>query len=577
MPLISEEYRQLNKQLHQDRPDYGDDKSQWSGYALNLTRSNGYNSVLDYGCGKGKLAKVFAEAGITVAEYDPAIEGKDGDPQPAELVTCCDVLEHIEPVHLNAVLRHLKELTQKRLFAVISCRPAGKTLADGRNAHLIVKPGSWWREKLADYFQVLTWEERGSVAACELVAKKHMGRLKPKARRAMTPDMTNFMIGIRDQVNAASDAFSQLSNMRMWEGFDDRPADLQGACDVLEHMNDIDEALAEFARNSLKCSFVAIKTNDLITEWDWKRVIEKRIRVAQWQKEGEHLIGIGAPGITVQGICAVGAVGDDDRWRNVEASLARITKRIETADKHDRVAVVACYGPSLLETIDTLKASYESGEVDVVSVSGSHDLLLSHGIVPKYHIECDPRPHKALNIDQSRPDVIYMVASVCHPEYFDKLGDADIRLWHVSTAEHVMRLIGEAKENPRHIISGGGSVGLRSIPLLYALGYREMHMFGLDCSFKSDGETVQQWAGKHAGKRQDVCEVLCDQELFISSPVLLTYATNFFETIQKVTDLNVRLYGRGLLQAMCKYYMSQGAMERVDVDPEVANSAERAA
>lgn len=575
--LISESYRQLNKKLHEDRPDYGDDKSQWSGYALNLFRNNGYNTVLDYGCGKGKLAKVFAEAGITVAEYDPAIEGKDGDPQPAELVTCCDVLEHIEPVHLNAVLRHLKELTQKRLFAVISCRPAGKTLADGRNAHLIVKPGSWWREKLADYFQVLTWEERGSVAACELVAKKHMGRLKPKARRAMTPDMTNFMIGIRDQVNAASDAFSQLSNMRMWEGFDDRPADLQGACDVLEHMNDIDEALAEFARNSLKCSFVAIKTNDLITEWDWKRVIEKRIRVAQWQKEGEHLIGIGAPGITVQGICAVGAVGDDDRWRNVEASLARITKRIETADKHDRVAVVACYGPSLLETIDTLKASYESGEVDVVSVSGSHDLLLSHGIVPKYHIECDPRPHKALNIDQSRPDVIYMVASVCHPEYFDKLGDADIRLWHVSTAEHVMRLIGEAKENPRHIISGGGSVGLRSIPLLYALGYREMHMFGLDCSFQSDGETVQQWAGKHAGKRQDVCEVLCDQELFISSPVLLTYATNFFETIQKVTDLNVRLYGRGLLQAMCKYYMSQGAMERVDVDPEVANSAERAA
>jgi hypothetical protein len=33
--------------------------------------------------------------------------------------------------------------------------PAAKTLIDGRNAHLIQKPTSWWLGKLINYFEVL--------------------------------------------------------------------------------------------------------------------------------------------------------------------------------------------------------------------------------------------------------------------------------------------------------------------------------------------------------------------------------------------------------------------------------------
>jgi hypothetical protein len=282
----------------------------------------------------------------------------------------------------------------------------------------------------------------------------------------------------------------------------------------------------------------------------------------------DHLLMIGAPAVNVQGVTAVGAVASDDRWNNVEAATKRVTQRIELAEPHERTALLACYGPSLIDTIDSLKREAANPNVDVISVSGAHDFLLSHGIVPKYHIECDPRPHKAINIDKAHPGVTYMVASVCHPDYFDKLGDADLRLWHVSTTEHVLRLINELKENPRHVISGGGSVGLRSIPLLYAMGYRDFSVFAMDCSFKDAGE--KQWAGKHAGKRQDKCEVLCDQTVFISSPILLTYATNFFEMVKKVTDMSVRLYGDGLLQAMAQYYMSQGAMERIETESEAA-------
>lgn len=573
--LISEDYRQLNKQLHAENPAYGADNFGWTKYAQTLVRGNGYKTVLDYGAGKGKLAQLLAEDGLVVQEYDPAIEGKDGDPYPAELVICTDVLEHIEPPHINAVLRHLCEMTQKRLFVTIFCAPAGKCLPDGRNAHLLVKPPVWWRQKLLQHFKILAWEERGATVAAELVAKAHTGVMRPLARRPLAGPMLTHLSGVRDQINAASDTFSQIKTIRMFEGIDDEPADLQGACDILENLDDIDAALAGLAAISMKCTFIGVKLSDLITEWDWRRLIERRFRGAQWQVEDDHLLMVGTPMVGVQGVVAVGAVASDERWVNVKAATERHKGRIELAEPHDRTALIACYGPSLADQIDNIKVEAAKPNVDVISVSGAHDFLISHGIVPKYHIECDPRPHKADNIQAGVIGVQYLLASVCAPVLFDKLSGHDIRLWHVSTAEHALRLIQELGERPRHVISGGGSVGLRSIPLLYAMGYRDLSIFAMDCSFKKDGETVKQWAGKHAGKRQDVCEVLCDETIFYSSPVLLTYATNFFETIQKVDDLNIRLYGDGLLQAMCRYYQGQGSQFTASI--ETAGNAEQAA
>lgn len=557
--LISKEYRELNRKLHESNPLYGADSFGWSGWAKELVINNEYKTVLDYGCGKGNLKLALEGVDCEVAEYDPAIEGKDDEPSPAELVTCCDVLEHIEPVHLNAVLRHLKSLTQKRLFATISCRPASKTLEDGRNAHLIVKDSDWWHERLANYFQILLWEQRGTTIACELCPKDYIGRKHVRARRGMTTEMVAFFQKIRDDVNVASDVFSQLKTIRMWEGFEDAPADLCGVYDVLEHMDDVDTALMDIARNTLKVTWILVKLSPAHTMWDWRRVMERRFNIASCETDGTQVLMLGAPGVSVQGIKPVGAVDSDIRWGNVEAALGRTTGRIATAHPHGRVAVLACYGPSLVDTIGQLKELSTQENIDVISVSGAHDFLLENGIVPKYHVECDPRPHKALNLDKSHPDVEYLIASVCHPDYFDRLGEANIKLWHVSTSEHHFRLINERGESPQSLISGGGSVGLRSIPLLYALGYRDMYIFGMDCSFKQEGEMVNQWAGKHAGKKQDMCEVMCDGAIFISSPVLLTYATNFFETIQKVTDLNVRLYGNGLLAAMVEYYAREGS------------------
>ena len=100
--------------------------------------------------------------------FDPAFP-EYGDPQPADLVCCIDVLEHIEPEFLDTVIAELARITVKLGFFTIATGPAAKTLADGRNAHLIQQPSSWWLPKLCAYFEIaqLSRDQHGLVIIVE--------------------------------------------------------------------------------------------------------------------------------------------------------------------------------------------------------------------------------------------------------------------------------------------------------------------------------------------------------------------------------------------------------------------------
>lgn len=148
--LISDAYRKQNEELHL-RPDYGANGDRYKDTVLTVMEKTGARTVLDYGCGKGALGRSLGEF---VSNYDPAVPGFSAEPEPADLVVCTDVLEHVEPDMLDGVLGHIKSLGGHYLL-VISCREARKTLPDGRNAHLIVQSPDWWQDKLKESFLIL--------------------------------------------------------------------------------------------------------------------------------------------------------------------------------------------------------------------------------------------------------------------------------------------------------------------------------------------------------------------------------------------------------------------------------------
>lgn len=164
--MITQEYKQLNKELFNRDRNYGTSGHVWAD--LVKKHCDTPRSILDYGCGRRTLEQ---ELGFPIQNYDPCIEGYDEPPDPADFVVCTDVLEHIEPEQLDAVLDDLKRVVRKKALFVIATRPAGKTLADGRNAHLLIKSAPWWLSQLWPRFFIFQFTNVGEAIIIVAFAK----------------------------------------------------------------------------------------------------------------------------------------------------------------------------------------------------------------------------------------------------------------------------------------------------------------------------------------------------------------------------------------------------------------------
>lgn len=157
--LISEEYRVMQQQLHEN-PNYGVASVQFAPLVADIAAKLQVRELLDYGAGKGRLGlelRRLMPFPPDIAHYDPAIPEWSAEPSPHDMVTCIDVLEHIEPDLLDNVLDHLASLTQRLGFFTIHCGPAKKVLPDGRNAHLIQEDERWWLPRFLQRFRLVNY------------------------------------------------------------------------------------------------------------------------------------------------------------------------------------------------------------------------------------------------------------------------------------------------------------------------------------------------------------------------------------------------------------------------------------
>jgi 2-polyprenyl-3-methyl-5-hydroxy-6-metoxy-1,4-benzoquinol methylase len=147
MTFITEKYRKLNEELHQSARPYG------TGGWKHIDKAKVFKegTVLDYGCGKGTFSKKF---GRPVTNYDPCVPEWSKHPKPHDYVYCTDVLEHVEPEFVDAVLDDLRALTLKKAYVLICLQPSTKKLLDGSDPHKTVRPAKWWTEQLEKRFKV---------------------------------------------------------------------------------------------------------------------------------------------------------------------------------------------------------------------------------------------------------------------------------------------------------------------------------------------------------------------------------------------------------------------------------------
>jgi hypothetical protein len=205
---------------------------------------------------------------------------------------------------------------------------------------------------------------------------------------------------------------------------------------------------------------------------------------------------------------------------------------------NNKWASIVCYGPSLADTWKLIKRP-------IVTVSGAHDYLVRRGIVPDFHVDCDPREHKARMLQNPQSKTTYLMATVCHPKYWEVLKGHNVRLWHLINGddlETVAWVLENHPEGANSMIGGGSTVGQRAMNVMAALGYRRFNVHGMDCSFTTD-----RHAGPHFGKEQAKIFVQAGNRVFQTTRQMLQAAIEMEQFIT-TQDAEVAFFGDGLMQ-----------------------------
>jgi len=159
MGITNEDYIQQYKQLHEDEADYGTTSAylfEAVGFLIECLEAE---TILDYGCGKGRLLKQLQQAfpEKTFYGYDPAIPEYETCPSaPVDLVVNTDVLEHIPEEDVGSVLQHISQRSD-HVFFNLHHEKAATILPSGENAHCTVKTPRWYRRTIRKHFDTVQW------------------------------------------------------------------------------------------------------------------------------------------------------------------------------------------------------------------------------------------------------------------------------------------------------------------------------------------------------------------------------------------------------------------------------------
>ncbi len=154
-----------------------------------------------------------------------------------------------------------------------------------------------------------------------------------------------------------------------------------------------------------------------------------------------------------------------------------------------RQALVCGFGPSIgdMPIIKTIRAMQKRGG-SIVATNMAHDFLVRKAIIPDYGVLMDPMPWIADYVKRPQKSTKYLLASQCDPKVFDNLKGFDRYLWHADfdvPERGIMEpgnTLNTKQSAPFLAVPGQTTVGLRSFWLMYSIGYRDFHFFGLDSS-----------------------------------------------------------------------------------------------
>lgn len=226
--------------------------------------------------------------------------------------------------------------------------------------------------------------------------------------------------------------------------------------------------------------------------------------------------------------------------RYFDINVKRGLEEIVAGEVKETPLYIVCSGPSLLETWEELKDC--KGEI--WALNAAYDWLCKKGIRPDYGI-CLACEDQILDYFQEvGAGDKFLFASQTHPVLVDRVLDrgGSITFWHPAHPPEWGMPTPEGR-----LIYGGGTVGTRAIDLAWVLGFRDVHILGLDACLSVDGRIAVD-RQMYEDRREDLRTWMVGGRAFVALPSHARQVEDFATIIRPLKGLTVTLYGDGLLQ-----------------------------
>jgi len=230
--------------------------------------------------------------------------------------------------------------------------------------------------------------------------------------------------------------------------------------------------------------------------------------------------------------------------RNIRYACSLDLPWFDFAPDHDRHVCLIGGGPSLQDSVNEIAAMKAFGH-QIWALNGTHDWLVSRGIMPDAMVLLDARADNVRFVRNPRAGVTYYVASQCDQAIFDALKGMDVVVYHNLT-EGAPEILEEIATKTAHLFGGGTTVGMKAMILARKMGYKSFHLYGFDSCYRLDEHHAYE-QDLNSGER--VLEAFCSGRQFKCAPWMITQAQDFERIAHELIedDCTLVVAGDGLI------------------------------
>ena len=215
------------------------------------------------------------------------------------------------------------------------------------------------------------------------------------------------------------------------------------------------------------------------------------------------------------------------------------------------VAIIAG-GPSVKDEVPTILDLQARG-VKIMSILRMYPWCVDNGITPDYVVSLDCTEDQAEGFNKKVPGVKYLFSSVTNPSFFEHVAGEKVYIFDSRDDRKIKALRAKAGYEVCSVVNGGGSVAICSISLAFNLGFRDIHVFGLDLMF-TDYQITHAPGIAGTSVKQQYMAVSINGEEVITTPSFMEFANQTLDLVSAAHEEgmlgSVKFHGTSIINKL---------------------------